>query len=556
MFALAIEFLTGRYVATAYNDRRRHEWPPHPARIFSALVATHFEDPTTHPSERAALEWLEGQAPPEIHCGDADPRDPYDVFVPVNDTSIVDDLSGDVADVEAARQAVADEADPKEAAKARRQLDKLEAKLKTKTAKAIAPIVGAIPDAILAQGAALLPDRRGKQPRSFPSVTPWPPRMTLVWRGAEPQPEQRATLDALAARVVRIGHSSSLVAVRVLPDQEVTTTASRVPDPDGTEMLRGVESGQLARLCDDFVGHQGMVSGRTLPAAVHAYTSPRPARPSAPSGVFGDDWIVFAVASGDDDHLALPGIRAVDVARAFRKGLQSYAAQPPAEIISGHQPAGAPADRPHLAIVPLPFVGHRHADGGLRGVALVFPRAVGLDDRRAVLRAVHAWERSDRARLRGDRALLPLFDRGGLELWLVRETRPELGSLRPTAWNGPARKWATVTPIALDRHPGDLRARDPKDQAAAIEAAARSIEQACERQGLPLPRVSVVPAAPVMGAYKAQEFPAYPPIAGRTRRALTHAILEFERDVSGPLLLGAGRYHGLGLLRPVDGDSE
>ena len=59
MFALAVEFLTGRYVATAFNDRERAEWPPHPARVFSALVATHFEEP--EPPARAALEWLEQQ---------------------------------------------------------------------------------------------------------------------------------------------------------------------------------------------------------------------------------------------------------------------------------------------------------------------------------------------------------------------------------------------------------------------------------------------------------------------------------------------------------------
>ena len=40
MFAIRVECLTGRYVATAYDDRSRAEWPPHPARLFSALVAT------------------------------------------------------------------------------------------------------------------------------------------------------------------------------------------------------------------------------------------------------------------------------------------------------------------------------------------------------------------------------------------------------------------------------------------------------------------------------------------------------------------------------------
>ena len=43
MLALEIEFLTGRYRATNFRERYAVEWPPHPARVFSALVATHYE---------------------------------------------------------------------------------------------------------------------------------------------------------------------------------------------------------------------------------------------------------------------------------------------------------------------------------------------------------------------------------------------------------------------------------------------------------------------------------------------------------------------------------
>ncbi|MFN8876672.1 MAG: type I-U CRISPR-associated protein Csb2, partial [Gemmatimonadota bacterium] len=49
MFALRLDLLTGRYAATSFDDRRRAEWPPHPARLFSALVATWGEH---EPSER------------------------------------------------------------------------------------------------------------------------------------------------------------------------------------------------------------------------------------------------------------------------------------------------------------------------------------------------------------------------------------------------------------------------------------------------------------------------------------------------------------------------
>src|SRR5882724_9692841 len=134
MLALGIELLTGRYVATAYNDRRRAEWPPHPARVFSALVATHFEDPERDPRERDALLWLERQAAPEIHGTEAHHRDVVDVFVPVNDPSVVADVWREVDDVDEARALLVAATGKSEAA-AKKALDKAEARLATKLAK-------------------------------------------------------------------------------------------------------------------------------------------------------------------------------------------------------------------------------------------------------------------------------------------------------------------------------------------------------------------------------------------------------------------------------------
>lgn len=61
MLAIEIELLTGRYAATAHNDRGRGEWPPHPARFYSALVAAFHDNDNADQAERAALLWLEQQ---------------------------------------------------------------------------------------------------------------------------------------------------------------------------------------------------------------------------------------------------------------------------------------------------------------------------------------------------------------------------------------------------------------------------------------------------------------------------------------------------------------
>ena len=85
----------------------------------------------------------------------------------------------------------------------------------------------------------------------------------------------------------------------------------------------------------------------------------------------------------------------------------------------------------------------------------------------------------------------------------------------------------------------------------AIDEATETVRRACERIGLPRPvNVTILPAAPWAGAAKAQHYPPYPEMPGRTQRVLTHVRLELPSRVRGPILLGAGRYLGLGLFRP------
>ena len=57
---ITIDLLTGSYEATDVGDRERAEWPPHPARLFSALLAA------ARGEDRAALRWLEQQPPPLV----------------------------------------------------------------------------------------------------------------------------------------------------------------------------------------------------------------------------------------------------------------------------------------------------------------------------------------------------------------------------------------------------------------------------------------------------------------------------------------------------------
>ena len=60
MLVLEVEYLTGRAVATARHHREQPEWPPHPGRLFSALVAACHEADLTDLEREAGASGFSG----------------------------------------------------------------------------------------------------------------------------------------------------------------------------------------------------------------------------------------------------------------------------------------------------------------------------------------------------------------------------------------------------------------------------------------------------------------------------------------------------------------
>jgi CRISPR-associated protein Csb2 len=82
------------------------------------------------------------------------------------------------------------------------------------------------------------------------------------------------------------------------------------------------------------------------------------------------------------------------------------------------------------------------------------------------------------------------------------------------------------------------------------------VRHACTRIGLPEPTgVRMAAISAHLGAPPAREFPRLKRKDGGERRH-THVIVEFEEPVVGPVLLGAGRYRGYGLCRPLHKTAE
>ena len=543
---IEVNFLTGRFVATCHNDRRQPEWPPHPARLFSALVAAWADADELDAEERAALEWLESQAPPEIAASDAVPRKAVSHFVPVNDASVVSrswyerrasDVSGLAVQLHAELAASGGEL-TKRAAQVERKLTK---------ARDVEAQVGLAGNTNPASAVAMLPEQRGKQGRFFPSVTPEEPRVSFLWDVPAPGDVSEA-LDRLLRRVTRLGHPSSLVSCRLVANAS-GVTFERDETGEGGHAVRAVRRGQLAELERQFSRHRGL-KPRSLPYTNVQY---RAVAESAqqPEGECkantAGQWIVFEFMPGSR---SFPATRAVELATAMRAAVFHHVEDPIPEEISGHLSDGRPTTVPHVAFLPLPYVGFEHADGRLLGLAVSVPDTVSAHARQAVYRAIGNWEMADRP----DALKLTLGARGVVHLCRLRGPAA-LMSLRPYAWSRASRRWVSATPIALPRHPGRLGGGTAAARARAWASAESSVTLACSHVGLPEPMSVEVSQGPLIkGARPTRRFPEFSQNgrSGRLmRRQLLHASVSFEHPVAGPLMLGAGRFLGLGLMRPA-----
>ncbi|MCI0538244.1 MAG: type I-U CRISPR-associated protein Csb2 [Verrucomicrobiales bacterium] len=525
MLTLGIRYLTGYAVATDVSSRDAAEWPPHPARVFMAMAAALFET-SEDAEERSALEWLERQTPPAIKASNADARDIVVYYVPPNDMEA-----------------------PKNPAKLMPE--------GIRDALNIFPMY-----------------RLKKQPRTFPCVRPWEDIVFLIWPEAQPSARQRAAIDHICAKVVRIGHSSSLVQMWVENKAQEPTIR---PTEFGEHQLRVACAGTLnylesifnAEAVDSYAelqmrlasakgkarrelkqeieerfGNKEPTSQRPVISRWQAYERIGGVAPSVAvtSGAFDSHLMVLAIDEGP-----VIGLESTwSFLTALRNAILSNC-DPTPEWISGHQKDGSPTKSDHLALLPLAFVDHEHADGHLMGAAIAFPKGITPRERGQSLSGL-CFD------MQGQ--LKPIELRlGALGNWtLVRETRiSPPRTLRAETWTTPSSTWATVTPIVLDRQPKSERANDRQRWSLEV---AEIVADSCEKQGLPRPiAVDIDKTSWHRGALRAVAgngagFALAPVKVGQPKRQQVHAWLRFEVPVEGPLLLGAGRYRGYGLCRP------
>ncbi len=502
MLALGIRYLT-KYAVATNLARQKPEWPPHPGRVFMAMAAAHFET-RGDAQERSALEWLEAAPPPTLRASEADERSTVRTYVPVND--VHGGISG-----------------------------------------------------------------RPRQDRAFPRCRPHDDHVFLIWADG-PSSEIREKIANICQKVTRIGHSMSAVQMWVVPNGEepepnllpgdgTQRVSLRVPSRGTMRSLETTFNGtaieEYERIADSIAAAKGAQKSRLKRELEDKYPGGRPETrrpqisewqgyqraesgeklPVAVPGPFDDTIIILR----KDDGPALGLESTLQLTAALRNAAMQArgCGVVPPEWLSGHDMSGQPSSHVHAAFFPLPYVGYDHSDGHIMGLGIAIPRGfVASPELRSALGSLFF----DADHQERD---IPLWRKGAWQWQIRREDRerPPLTLQRPT-WTRASRIWASVTPVVLHHYP---KKRDGDVERIVREAFVSALLP--EPEAVEVRSVSLVP-----GAGHALALPPYTEGGKSLCRYQTHVLARFATPVTGPVLVGRGRFRGYGLFRPVSNE--
>lgn len=471
----SIELLSGSYDAGDQADRERAEWPPHPARLFCALVAAARTE-----SDRAALRWLECQPPPVVVAAAMAGESRRSAYVVIN--------------------------------------------------------------AVSGTGGSQSHPGRTNGLRVRSRALPSSPRVAMVWDDG-PDADVLAVLDGMARRTPYLGRSTgiSLVSAAVADGPSMDSAGDGVVfEPcdllDGEVSVRVPYPGYLEQLDAQFADDRPSWEVSRYRGYRRRDTAGAEPRVSGlePFRSMYSDVVVFPFRG-----LKPQGRLTVPMTSALRSAVLKASGSDGPAALHGHGADG----RPHVAFLALPDVSEEHGNGHLLGLAVAVPELPEAE-RAAVLRAVLGLRRrgesgEDEVTLTVPRiGKVTLSHQPGVARASAATTRPPgpWGATKER-WLFESRRWVSATPVVLDRFP---------KRAAQVE---NEILAGLRRVGLPEPvdlQVSTKPL--VSGAADLQ--PSDLPRRARGR-LFRHVAVDFGRPVTGPVLVGAGRYLGVGLLAPL-----
>jgi CRISPR-associated protein Csb2 len=489
-FTLTVHPLARRYHGAG-------EWPPAPARVFQALVAGVARGQTLSPRGSAALAWLETLPPPIIAAPPSSLGQEVATFVPNNDADSVGgdpDRIAEIRTLKSARPRLLDTAEPFIYAW---PLDSTDGPVEA-LGEAAGELyqLGRGVDPAWAVGEVLDEGALVERLRTYRGEVHRP---SASGSGA---PLACPTLGSLASLIKRYAEASRRL-------QAVSEGGQHFAQPPKARFV--------------LVPYDS-------PARRQLYDLRR---------------------TGSDELFAWPIARVVQLVERLRDGaatrlrdaLPEQAALIERTLI-GRKADGADAGPTlqRIRIVPLPSIGHQHADRDVRRVLVEVPPGGGLAAG-DVFWAFSSLETHDPETGELDGCIVT----AATETTMLRHYTPA------------ARRWYTVTPAALPENSGRRRidpARRGEDAKPAAERlveegrAATAVATALRHAGIcaSLSTVQVQREPFEERGSRAERFAAATRF-GKER--LWHIKLELDDEVDGPLLLGDGRFLGLGIFAPV-----
>ena len=494
---ISVTFLDERFHGR--GDDGEPEWPPSPLRLMQAIVAANGDQIEDEGDVCRALKWLEGQTPPTMVAPPHVEEAAYRLSVPNNAMDLV---------AKAWAKGKYDGAGNANPAKHR-------------TMKTVRPIR-------MLDGATM----HYLWPLDDPGSAP----LSALIRAAERTVALGWGIDLVVARANCISSPdlSSLSGERWRPAASTGPVRLRVPKPGTLQALRDRYNAYVHRIGPDgFVPVPPLTQFNTV--GYRRPTDPVP-RPHTVFELRHDDGSFFAYSqrklihiAGMMRHLAKTAMLASPPSETDENWVESY--------IVGHR---NPHMREHrqLSYIPLPSIGHRHADHAVRRVMVVAP--VGDHDW-----LEHLAQRLAGCRLKPEQDH-PFGDKG--PPILVRVPHDNVSD----CYTQPAASWASVTPAILPGH-DDRKPRKTR----------KLINKALRRAGVELPcafqwsAFSRFPKACSAHKYGKDGRPQghFRPDHLMTQTAV-HLTLQFHEEankdkpvaVPGPLVIGAGRHCGFGLM--------
>ncbi len=482
-----------------FHDGRYHgadDWPPAPARLFQALVAGAAKGATLADEDEAALEWLEKLDEAPVIAAPATRKGcSFINYVPNND---LDAVGGDP-----------------------RRIDKI------RTTKNVRPHI-------------------------FDAKIP----LLFIWTfNGGPFSEAHArTVCTMADRLYQLGRGIDMAWAwaEIFDESEIGDCLARyggvVHRPSkgikGTALLCP-QKGSLASLKERYNANKTRFTyvkeGRKLQQLFSQSPKPRFAKVAynvSPRRLLFE----LRAATGDESFMPWPSARIAQLVVKLRdKAVGRLKDALPEEagkigcVLIGRG-ATEPDKAARVRILPLPSIGHEHADQAIRRVLVEVPPNCPLraDD---IAWAFSGLEETDQSTGEILWNLVRTEERGMLDHYGVGNTEQ----------NG-FRVWRTITPAALPvMRTG--RGTNGAKRVAGEAKVARAVRQALRHAGVTAQLASIrVQREPFdRNGAQAEEFAVPDRFAAR---GLHHVQIAFAQATRGPLVIGNGRYLGLGLMAP------